>query len=77
MKILKYGWLLLAVICIADLIYSVYKPEEIYSVMLWETNIWVYRLYKLALALFLAKPFFDRKWQKSWIPVPGKSCCKL
>lgn len=61
MKISKFVYLLLGIVMLADLVYAIVLPEETYRVMFWEVNVWIYRVYSLALVLACFRAYMERR----------------
>ncbi|PVY39068.1 hypothetical protein [Pontibacter virosus] len=61
MKFLKILYLVFAAAMLVDLITSFYTTQEVFRVFFWETNIWWYRLYKLAFLLISVAAFWDQQ----------------
>jgi hypothetical protein len=61
MKLSKKACLLLAILFFAEFIYSFFDKDKTRELFIWEVNIWIYRLYHLALPLAFVKMYYDRK----------------
>jgi branched-subunit amino acid permease len=65
MKTMTIIYLILGAAFATDFISSFFYEEEVYKVLFWETNVWVYRVYKLAFVLVVVMYFIEqRKAQK-------------
>jgi hypothetical protein len=61
MKLSKKACLILGILFSAEFIYSLFDKGKTHELFIWEVNIWIYRLYRLALPLMFAKLYFERK----------------
>lgn len=65
MKTLKIIYLVLGIIALVDFLISFINPAETYSILFWETNVWVYRAYRLAMVLLFLKLYLDQRKAES------------
>ena len=61
MKISKNIYLVLALLFLISFIHSLFDTEATHELLFWEVNIWVYRLFRLAIAVFFMKSYLDMK----------------
>ena len=61
MKLSKNFFLVLGVLFTIDFFYSLFDQRQTHKLLFWEANIWVYRVYRLAIALFFIKLYFKQK----------------
>lgn len=61
MKAMSIFYLILGAIVLTDFVSSFFYQEEVYKVLFWETNIWVYRTYKLVLLLAAIMFFIEKR----------------
>ena len=61
MKISKYFFLILGIIEFFDFIMLFFYEKNTHELLVWEVNIWFYRIFKLLLSLILLKVFYDRR----------------
>ena len=65
MKISKTIYLILAILFLISFIYSLFDEGTNHKVLFWETNIWVYRLFRLAVAVLFMKSYLDLRKKKN------------
>jgi hypothetical protein len=61
MKVLKTACLALGSLFTIDFIYSIFNQNTTHELFIWEVDILVYRMYRLALVLLFVKLYFDQK----------------
>ncbi|TDE02627.1 hypothetical protein [Flavobacterium hiemivividum] len=61
MKISKTVYLILALIFLFSFIQSLFDARITPKIFFWEVNIWVYRLFRLAVAVLFMKSYLDMK----------------
>lgn len=59
MKIPKNIYLILAILFLISFIYSLFDQGKSHKILFWETNIWIYRLFRLAVAVLFMKSYLD------------------
>lgn len=65
MKFSKYAFLILSIMFSIGFITSLFKKDVTQEIFFFKVNnIWVYRLYKLLLALIFAKAYFNQSENK-------------
>jgi hypothetical protein len=61
MKMSKNIYLVLAILFLISFIDSLFDTEATHKLFFWEVNIWVYRLFRLAVAVLFMKSYLDIK----------------
>lgn len=61
MKILKNVYLVLALYFLLSFLDSSFDPAMTHKLLFWEANIWIYRLFRLTLAVYFMKAYFDKR----------------
>ncbi|UQD56958.1 hypothetical protein [Flavobacterium sp. K5-23] len=61
MKMSKNIYLVLAILFLVSFINSLFDTGETHKLFFWEVNIWVYRLFRLAIAVLFMKSYLDIK----------------
>lgn len=61
MNISKNVYLALAIILLFSFISSLFSDETTHQLLFWNVNIWVYRLFRLALAVLFMKSYLDMR----------------
>ncbi|WP_139256921.1 hypothetical protein [Flavobacterium granuli] len=61
MKMSKTVYLVLAILFLLSFIDSLFDTGATHKLLLWEVNIWVYRLSRLAAAVLFMKFYLDMK----------------
>ncbi len=61
MKIHALVFLVLALFMLADLVYSFVRPETSNTLLFWEVDIWIYRVYKAVLFILFIKFYLDKR----------------
>jgi hypothetical protein len=59
MKMPKNAYLVLAVLFFLAFINSLFETERTHDLLFWEVNIWVYRFFRLAIAVLFMKSYLD------------------
>ena len=66
MKMNKNIYLALAILFLISFTSSLFATETTHELLFWEVNIWVYRLFRLVIAVVFMKYYIDsRKVQKT------------
>lgn len=53
--------LVLGILFTISFIYSLFDERVTYELFIWDVNIWVYRMYRFALALLFIKLYFKQR----------------
>ncbi len=61
MKLSKPFYLVIGVLFTISFFYSLFDQHDTHELFAWDVNIWVYRIYKLAIALLFIKLYFKQK----------------
>jgi hypothetical protein len=62
----KNVYLALAILFLISFINSLFDSEKTQRILFWEVNIWVYRLFRMAVAVLFMKSYLDsRNTEKS------------
>jgi hypothetical protein len=61
MKLSKNFYLIIGVLFTLDFVYSLFDQRDTHELFAWDVNIWVYRIYRLAIALLFIKLYFKQK----------------
>jgi len=67
MKLSKNFYLGLGILFAIDFAYSLFDERDTHNLFAWEVNIWVYRIYRLAIALLFIALYFKQKKEDSKI----------
>lgn len=59
MKMHKNVYLALAILLLISFIDSLFYTERTHKLLFWEVNIWVYRLFRLGIAIVFMKSYLD------------------
>jgi hypothetical protein len=59
MKMPKNVYLALAILLLISFINSLFDTERTHELFFWEVNIWVYRFFRLAVAVLFMKLYLD------------------
>ena len=59
MKISKTIYLILAILFLISFIRSLFIQEATHKLFIWEANIWVYRIFRLVIAVVFMKSYLD------------------
>jgi len=59
MKMRKKVYLALAILLLISFINSLFDTERTHELFFWEVNIWVYRFFRLAVAVLFMKSYLD------------------
>lgn len=62
MRILPIIYLIVGVAGAVDFVTTFIQPQVVYAILFWDTNVWVYRVYKIAVVFLFAKLLFD-EWR--------------
>ena len=65
MKISKTIYLILAILFLISFIYSLFDTATTQKILFWEVNIWVYRLFRLVIAVAFMKSYLDMRKEES------------
>ena len=66
MRMHKNVYLALAILFLLSFIDSLFDTEKTQKIFFWEVNIWVYRLFRMAIAVLFMKSYLDiRNAEKS------------
>jgi hypothetical protein len=66
MRMHKNVYLALAILFLISFINSLFDGEKTQRILFWEVNIWVYRLFRMAVAVLFMKSYLDsRNTEKS------------
>lgn len=57
----KNVYLALAILFLISFINSLFDSEKTQRILFWEVNIWVYRLFRMAVAVLFMKSYLDRR----------------
>lgn len=57
----KNVYLGLAILFLISFIFSLFNTGTTHELLFWEVNIWVYRLFRLAIAVLFMKAYLDRR----------------
>jgi hypothetical protein len=57
----KNTYLVLAILFLISFIDSLFDTETTHELFFWEVNIWVYRLFRLAIAVLFMKSYLEMK----------------
>ncbi|NRT14803.1 hypothetical protein HNP99_001147 [Flavobacterium sp. 28A] len=61
MKMSKNVYLGLAILFLISFIYSLFDTRTTHELLFWEVNIWVYRFFRLAVAVLFMKTYLDKR----------------
>lgn len=61
MKIPNTVYLILAIISFLIFVDSLFDKGSAHELLFWNANIWVYRLFRLSVALLFFKIYFDKR----------------
>lgn len=61
MKMPKNAYLVIAIIFLISFIDSLFDTEATHELFFWEVNIWVYRFFRLGLAVLFMKSYLDMR----------------
>jgi len=61
MKMPKNAYLILAIIFLISFIDSLFDTEATHELFFWEVNMWVYRFFRLGLAVLFMKSYLDMR----------------
>jgi hypothetical protein len=61
MRMHKNVYLALAILFLISFINSLFDSEKTQRILFWEVNIWVYRLFRMAVAVLFMKSYLDRR----------------
>jgi hypothetical protein len=61
MNISKNIYLVLAIILLLSFINSLFDLSRTHTLLLWEVDIWVYRLFRLGIAVYFMKVYLDKR----------------
>jgi len=61
MKMPKNAYLVLAIIFLISFIDSLFDNEATHELFFWEVNMWVYRFFRLGLAVLFMKSYLDMR----------------
>ena len=61
MKMPKNAYLVLAIIFLISFIDSLFDTEATHELFFWEVNMWVYRFFRLGLAVLFMKSYLDMR----------------
>jgi len=61
MKMPKNAYLVFAIIFLISFIDSLFDAEATHELFFWEVNIWVYRFFRLGLAVLFMKSYLDMR----------------
>lgn len=61
MKMPKNAYLVFAIIFLISFIDSLFDTEATHELFFWEVNIWVYRFFRLGLAVLFMKSYLDMR----------------
>ena len=65
MKISKTIYLILAIVFLISFLRSLFIEEAMHRLFIWEVNIWVYRIFRLVIAVVFMKSYLElRKIEK-------------
>ncbi|SDW51611.1 hypothetical protein [Flavobacterium degerlachei] len=59
MKMHKNVYLVFAIVFLLSFIDSLFDAEATHELLFWEVNIWVYRFFRLAIAVLFMKSYMD------------------
>jgi hypothetical protein len=65
MKFLKNVFLVLGLLFFIAFIYSLFDKRDSSELFFWDVNIWIYRGYRLLIAIILMKLYLNQKSLKS------------
>lgn len=61
MNLSKNFYLVISVLFTIDFFYSLFDTRDTHELFFWDVNLWVYRGYRLLIALLFIKLYFDKK----------------
>jgi hypothetical protein len=61
MNISKNIYLVLAIILLLSFISSLFDVSRTHTLIFWEVDIWIYRLFRLAIAVYFMKLYLDKR----------------
>ncbi|MBF7092726.1 hypothetical protein IUY40_14410 [Flavobacterium sp. ALJ2] len=61
MKFSKNFYLVIGVLFTIDFFYSLFDTRHSHELFFWDVDLWVYRGYRLLIALVFIKLYFDKK----------------
>ncbi|SEA54868.1 hypothetical protein SAMN05443667_105202 [Flavobacterium gillisiae] len=61
MRMHKNVYLALAILFLISFIYSLFDTGATHKLFFWEVNIWLYRVFRLAIAVLFMKSYWDIK----------------
>lgn len=61
MKMSKTLYLVLAILFLISFIYSLFDSRMNHKLFFWDVNIWVYRIFRLVIAVVFMKSYLDMK----------------
>lgn len=61
MKMPKNAYLVFAIIFLISFIDSLFDTEATHELFFWEVNMWVYRFFRLAVAVLFMKSYLDMR----------------
>ncbi|MFQ3174079.1 MAG: hypothetical protein ACI8W0_001188 [Flavobacterium sp.] len=64
MKMHKNVYLVFAIVFLLSFIDSLFDTEKTHELFFWEVNIWVYRVFRLAIAVLFMKSYLDIRSSK-------------
>jgi|LakMenEpi03Aug12_release.lakeMendotaPanAssembly.Ray.scaffolds.fasta_scaffold312524_3 hypothetical protein len=60
MKLSKIFYFVLGVLFTIDFVYSLFDQNNTYELFFWDVNIWIFRIYKLTIALVIIKLYLKQ-----------------
>jgi hypothetical protein len=61
MNLSKNFYLVISVLFTIDFFYSLFDTRDTHELFFWDVDLWVYRGYRLLIALVFIKLYFDKK----------------